>query len=53
MALYSIENETCLGISHSGAVNVESEAYRWVQSLYGYLKYEMNLQLTNIHINEI
>ena len=27
MALYSIENDTCLGISHSGAVNVESEGY--------------------------
>ena len=27
MALYSIENDICLGISHSGAVNVESEGY--------------------------
>lgn len=28
MALYSIENDTCLGFSHSGgAVNVESEGY--------------------------
>ena len=27
MALYSIYNDTCLGISHSGAVNVESEGY--------------------------
>lgn len=27
MALYSIENDTCLGISHSGAVNIESEGY--------------------------
>ena len=28
MALYSIENDTCLGITHSGgAVNVESEGY--------------------------
>ena len=27
MALYSIENDTCLGISHSGAVNVESEGF--------------------------
>ena len=27
MALYSIKNETCLGMSHSGAVNVNSEGY--------------------------
>ena len=27
MALYSIENDTCLGISHSGAVNVESDGF--------------------------
>ena len=28
MALYRIENDTCLGITHSGgAVNVESEGY--------------------------
>ena len=27
MALYSIENNTCLGFSHSGVVNVESEGY--------------------------
>ena len=27
MALYRIENDTCLGISHSGPVNVESEGF--------------------------
>ena len=48
MALYSIENDTCLGITHSGcAVNVESEGYvelsdEEVAKILALLAFEMN-----------